>query len=301
MMNPQVIPSQIRVKTLFRGEKTLLLLSLTGFILAALMALYIALFGAEVLPEGNVESAFSFNAAIAMFVLSVAAILPLTGWTERKRRRFRFVFTAGIAFCYGAETIQHLRGINPRFTEAGNVWDRITGMLFGLDSLLLIVLTVMLAVPFWRKSKSKSRTEGGPLLALSIRYAFLSVFLAYAGGIWMIIEESRYTGDSGNLIFLHGLGFHALQSLPLIGWLLTSAGSNIRHGRLVVHTGGLAWLLAILALTFQTALGRTVLELTALPLTALAMLQIWGCAAVFAAAVLYSSRQEYPAASGKQI
>ncbi|WP_068774860.1 hypothetical protein [Paenibacillus sp. FJAT-26967] len=297
MTTTQVIPSQIRLKTLFRDEKMLLLLSLTGFILAALMALYIALFGEVVLPEGNVESAFSFNAAIGMFVLSVAAILPLTGWTDRKRRRFRFVFTAGIAFCYAAETIQHLRGINPRFTEAGNVWDRLTGMLFGLDSLLLIVLTVMLAVPFWRKSRAK----GGPLLALSIRYAFLSVFLAYAGGIWMIIEESRYTGDSGNLIFLHGLGFHALQSLPLIGWLLTSAGSNIRHGRLFIHTGGLAWLLAILALTIQTALGLSVLELSVLPLSALAMLEVWGGVAVFAAAVLYASRQEYSAASGKQI
>ena len=34
--------------------------------------------GSIILPVGNMRDAFSFNAAIGIYVLSIAAILPLT-------------------------------------------------------------------------------------------------------------------------------------------------------------------------------------------------------------------------------
>ncbi|MFD0769205.1 hypothetical protein ACFQZ1_09925 [Bacillus sp. CGMCC 1.60114] len=39
-----------------------------------------------------------------------------------------------------------------------------------------------------------------PLLVLGIRYALFSTIIAIASGIWMIVLQSRYTGEAGNLI-----------------------------------------------------------------------------------------------------
>ena len=77
---------------LFAGERLLVMVGLLGFALAAIIALYIGFNGAAVLPEGNLESAFSFDAAIGLFILSIAAIMPLSGFSSRKRAIIRWVF-----------------------------------------------------------------------------------------------------------------------------------------------------------------------------------------------------------------
>ncbi|MFC4303710.1 hypothetical protein [Cohnella boryungensis] len=256
---------------LFAGERLLIMTGLLGFALAAITALYIGLNGAAVLPEGNLESAFSFNAALGVFILSIAAILPLSVCDSRKRALFRWVFMIGGLYSYAVETIQHFRGINPRYTKVGTIADSIFGYLFGLESLVIIVFTVLLAIPFFRKDRPVAR----PLLVLGIRYAFVSTMVAFAGGLWMIAGMSRYTGDAGNLIVLHGLGFHALQTLPLLGWLLERASSDGKIARRWIHAGSLAWTISILLIFIQTALGQTMFELTALPALTGVMLLVW--------------------------
>jgi hypothetical protein len=260
---------------LFAGERLLVMIGLLGFALAAIIALYIGFKGAAVLPEGNLESAFSFDAAIGLFILSIAAIMPLSGLSSRKRVMIRWLFIQGTLYSYAAETIQHFRGINPRFSQAGTIADNIFGALFGLESLVIIAATVLLAVPFFRKYRPGAR----PLLVLGIRYAFFSTMVAFAGGVWMIVLQGRYTGDAGNLIVLHGLGFHALQALPLLGWLLERASTDGRIARRWIHTGSIAWIISILLIAAQTVLGRTAFELTALPVLAGVMLLVWLAAA----------------------
>lgn len=256
---------------LFAGERMLVIIGLLGFALAAVIAVYIGFKGAAVGPEGNLENAFSFNAAFGMFVLSIAAILPLSGLSPRKRATFRWFFVSGTLFAYAVETVQHFRGINPRFTRAGTITDTIFGALFGLDSLMIIVITVLLAIPFFRKGRMDER----PLPVLGIRYAFFSTMVAFAGGLWMIVLEGRMTGEAGNLIVLHGLGFHALQALPLLGWLLERAQADGKYARKLIHMGSIAWTVSILLITVQTSLGRAVFELTVLPLLAAVMLLVW--------------------------
>ncbi|MGM0882492.1 MAG: hypothetical protein ACQEXQ_15810 [Bacillota bacterium] len=260
---------------LFAGERLLVMVGLLGFALAAFIALYIGFNGAAVLPEGNLESAFSFDAAIGLFILSIAAIMPLSGLSSRKRAIIRWLLIQGTLYAYAAETIQHFRGINPRFTKVGTLADNIFGALFGLESLVIIVATVLLAVPFFRKRRPEVR----PLLILGIRYAFVSTMVAFAGGLWMIALQSRYTGDAGNLIVLHGLGFHALQALPLLGWLLERARTDGKIARTWIHAGSIAWMISILLIAVQTVLGLSAFELTALPVLAGIMLLVWLAAA----------------------
>ncbi|SFH97774.1 MULTISPECIES: hypothetical protein [unclassified Bacillus (in: firmicutes)] len=264
---------------LFDGEKLLVIISMLGFVLAVGVAVYIELYGAITFPKGDLEQAFSFNAAIALFILSIAAILPITGLSSRKRTAIRWTFTLTTLYAYAVETIQHFRGINPRFTRANSAIDSIAGALFGLDSLLIIIVTVLLAIPFYRKGQMNER----PLLVLGIRYALFSTIIAFASGIWMIALQGRYTGEAGNLIVLHGLSFHALQALTLLGWVSERTYTCSRHALRRIHFGGFAWTLSIVLIGLQTALGRSVFELTLLPALSGTMLLIW--LAIFVSAV----------------
>ncbi|MBO1512452.1 hypothetical protein [Metabacillus bambusae] len=256
---------------LFEGEKWLVLTSSIGFILAAGIAIYLFFQGPIILPEGNAKDAFSFNAAIGVFVLSIAAILPFANFRERNRKMMRWFFIITALYAYAVETIQNFRGLNPRFSREGSVFDIIAGILFGVDSLVLVTLALLLPIQFFRLKAPVER----PLLILGIRYAVLSVFVANLAGVWMILLQDRFTGDAGNLIVLHGIGFHALQTLIVPGWFLERAQINEKLKKSLIHYGSMAWILSIIVIGIQTGLGKTVFELTALPIFAIILLFIW--------------------------
>ncbi|MEH7179781.1 hypothetical protein [Neobacillus vireti] len=256
---------------LFEGEQALVITGLIGFILSAGIAIFIFFNGHAIAPEGNMRDAFSFNAAIGMFILSIAAIMPLAGFGSRKRKTVRFFFIIATMYSYAIETIQNFRGINPRFSREGTVVDIGAGMLFGVISLVLVTLAIVLMIQFLKMKPPYEQ----PLLIQGIRYAFLSVFAANMAGIWMILLQDRLTQDGGNIIILHGLGFHALQTLILPAWLLEKVHVQDRLKKWLIQTGSMAWMLSILLIGIQTALGQTVFELTLLPILAGLLLLIW--------------------------
>ncbi|WP_051633867.1 hypothetical protein [Bacillus sp. UNC41MFS5] len=256
---------------LFEGERGLVLTGMIGFILSAGIALYIYFQGSIKAPEGNLRDAFSFNAAIGMFLLSMAAILPLTRFKAGRRKAVRWSFIMVSLYSYTIETVQNFRGISPRFSREGTVVDTAAGMLFGVVSLVLVFLAMVLVLHFFRLKRPYER----PLLLLGIRYAFLSVLAANFAGIWMIFLQDRLTGDGGNVIVLHGFGFHALQTLILLAWLLEKAQVSDRIKKRLIHSGCIAWMLSILLIGIQTALGRTVFELTPLPFLGILSLLVW--------------------------
>ncbi|GKU77255.1 hypothetical protein [Paenibacillus sp. L3-i20] len=283
------------VGKLFAGERLLVMVGLLGLVLAAISALYIGFNGATILPEGNIESVFSFDAALGLFALSIAAIMPLANLSSRNRAIIRWLFIQSALYAYAVETIQHFRGINPRFSEVGTTADTIFGALFGLESFVLIIATVLLAISFFRRRGYEALKP----LVLSIRYAFVSTMAAFAGGIWMIALQSRYTGDAGNLIVLHGLGFHALQALPLLGWLLMRSNMDAKITHRWVHIGSISWTLAILFVAIQTVLGRTLFELTLLPILSLVMLLAWLSVAAVSARKFLSGESLFKPSKGK--
>lgn len=256
---------------LFEEERLLIIVSALGFLLAFGCGLYIFMKGAVILPEGNVESAFSFNAAVAIFILSVAALMPVSGLNRQARAKLRWGFTISVLISYGIETVQHFRGINPRFSQAGSMADMIFGIFFGLTSFILVVVTVILAFSFFSRSLLNKR----PLLVLGIRYAFVSTMIAFAAGIIMIILQGRYVGHEGNFIVIHGIGFHALQTLTLLGWLQERTQRDEAEAQRLVHIGSIAWLMAVIAIGVQTILGRNVFELSVWPIISALALLTW--------------------------
>src|SRR5262245_1110791 len=155
-------------------------------------------------------------------------------------------------FAYGVETVQPLRGLDPRFSQVAGPVDSLIGGLFALDSLGLIALFVVLAVRLFRGGTAGA--DG--LVPLGLRYAVGATMLAFAAGISMIVVQGRHTGAAGNILPLHALGFHGLQAIPLVAWLFSRSAMPEPEARRWVHAAGLAWCAACLGIAWQTAQGQ---------------------------------------------
>lgn len=267
MSNQEMAPKP----KLFQGERSLVITGLIGFLFATICALYIYTNQPIVLPEGNIKDAFAFNAAIGIFILSIAAILPLAKFTNLNRKIVRCFFVIASLYGYLIETIQHFRGINPRFSQVGGTIDFIAGILFGVVSLALVVFILILAIQFLRTQSSQNR----PLLIIGIRYAFLSAIAGNIAGLWMIILQDRFTGVAGNIIVLHGISFHALQTLLLLAWVLEKLQIHQHIKRKMLHLGCSSWSLSILCIAIQISLGKSNFEFSFFPLLTVALLLLW--------------------------
>lgn len=254
----------IRKERLFQGEKWLVLTGLLGFVLAIICGAWTLINGGEVAPGGDVSKAFSFDAALGIFLLSTAAIVPFSGMGKRGRSWFRSVYIGLALYSYGAETIQNFRGVNPRFVDSDAAFDQTVGNIFTFVALFLVLFYIYLGVQFFRAKAYTIRPE----MALSVRYAMIAVVISFAAGIWISSNQGRFIGAEGNIIWLHGLGFHALQAVPLVALIAERihAKMSVRHS--FIHITGSAYLLGLVAIGWQTMNGHSIMEWPLLPIVA---------------------------------
>lgn len=250
----------------FAGEKWLVLTGLLGFLLAGICGVSWLLYGGPVSPDGDVSHAFSFDAALAVFLLSTAAIIPFSGMGAKARAVFRWSYIALALYSYFAETVQNFRGVNPRFVNGGSAFDETVGNIFTFVALFLVLYYLFLAGQYFRPKTYRAHPE----LSVGIRYAMVAVVVSFSAGIWISMNQGRIVGTEGNIIWLHGLGFHALQVMPIVAWLTALASRNAKTSRAFIHIAGSSFLLGLLAIGWQTYLGHSVLAWSALPLAAAA-------------------------------
>lgn len=219
----------------------------------------------SVSPVGDVSKAFSFNAALGIFLLSTAAISPYSGLSQVSRTIFRWSYILLALYSYFAENVQNFRGIDPRFPSNGSGFDHIVSNTFAFVALFLVLFYLFFGLSYFRKKAYNLHPE----LVLGIRYSMIAVLLSMAGGVWISFLQSRYTGLDGNIIWLHSIGFHALQVIPVAALLAKYALSEQLRRRWI-HLTGLIYLLGLIAVGWQTYLGLSVLELSLFPLLACA-------------------------------
>ncbi|MGG4342995.1 hypothetical protein ABEW68_15250 [Paenibacillus lautus] len=261
-MKIQSVVSRNVALPFFQGEKWLVYTGLLGFLLAGLCAYWVMLYGGPVAPYGDVSKAFSFNAALGIFLLSTAAILPFSGLGTKRKAFLRWSYIALSLFAYVAETMQNFRGMNPRFVKDGTPFDVAIGSIFTVVALLFILYYVFIAIAFFRKQAYSLQ----PKLVLGIRYAMIAVMLSFAAGIWISIEG--IIGKHGSMMWLHGLGFHALQVVPFVAWLSEQKRHVTAARHRFIHLTGITYLLGLVAIGWQTYLGRAVLEMSIFPILA---------------------------------
>lgn len=185
---------------------------------------------------------------------------------KKGRIFFRWSYIALAPFSYYTETTQHWRGVDPRFPEDPSTYDSVIGSFFGLTALLLAAYYLVLAIQFLLPRAYQQNPE----LVVSIRYAMIAVMFSFAGGFFITFNEGRFIGADGNLIWLHGLGFHSIQVLPIIAWLTLQSNLSKRFKHSMIHISGIAFIGGIAAIGWQTLLGKSLMEWTVLPLTAIA-------------------------------
>jgi len=251
----------------FKGEKWMVITGLLGFALALVCGLGALLLGTEDTPGSGMAKAFSFNAALGIFLLSTAAVSPYSGMGRKGRAFFRWSYIALALYSYFAETVQHIRGVNPRFVTDGSAFDLAVAIGFGMVAMLLVAYYLVFAAAFFRKRASQQQRG----VVLSVRYAMIAVMFSFIGGICISIHGGRYIGLEGNLIWFHGLGFHALQVLPIIAWLAWSSTMTVRLQQTLIHIAGVTFIGGLTAIGVQTLLERSLLEWSLLPLAALAL------------------------------
>jgi hypothetical protein len=255
-------------------------LGVLGLTLSALCAMLALIRGNLVIgAEGDLTKAITFDGAVGVYFLTIGFFIPLAQMSARGLRRW-LGWSVGLAiYAYGAETIQILRGLDPRFTKVGGPVDQILGGVFFLIALGFVAMFSIVAIKLVR------RDTHGPdgLLLLGIRYAIGATLLAFAAGVWMSLAGGRTFGAAGNILPLHAIGFHGLQAVPLVAWLLSRSKLPDHDARRWIHLTGVSWLAACLAIAWQTGAGVPVTEFSIALALAIVFVLAWSVGALLAA------------------
>jgi hypothetical protein len=224
-----------------------------GVALGAFLLLASTVRGPLVAPEGNLIETATFDGSLGLFILTMALLAPQVEW--KNLRRWARYLSGLTLFAYTVETVQAVRGIDPRFNIVSDPLDRIAGLLFFLSTLAIMGLFIGLALKFFRAPASA--------LTLAVRYGTAASLIAFGVGIWMsLVSQGRVVAPDGNLLTLHGAGFHGVQFVPLIALLLYWAGVPEHTAQTSIHAAGAAWLTVCLAVAWQSSRGTQLLEPT---------------------------------------
>ena len=271
----------------FSQSLSLLWLGLTGLILASVCSAVALAHGTMILPEGDLTKAMTFDAAVGFFLITIALFVPLAGFTERQLRRWLRILIVLTSYGFAVETIQILRGVDPRFTRVGGPVDQLLGILFGLAALGIMLLFLVLTIKLWRRPL----TGPDQLILLAIRYASVVTVMGFLSGFWMGALQGRHVSPAGNILPLHALSFHAVQAVPLVALLLSRSNLPKSTSRFWIHAAGLTWLGVCLAVFRQTAAGLPVTEVSATMILAYGLALLWCICLAKAALASLATRQ----------
>lgn len=274
---------------LYSRERVLFVLGLTGVLLAAVCGVLMAVRGRYIPPEGDLLKPASFDFALGIYVLTLALYVPFAGFTRAGRRWWVGWTIAIVVYGYTIETIQQLRGVDPRFSDVATPLEQIAGLVFFLLAVGLIPLYAVLAA----KLRARRGSQAARLLLVSVGYASVSVVLGFGAGIWMSAQGGSRFGAS-DILPIHALGFHGLQAIPLVAVPLVWAGAPAERAARLIHAAGIAWLTACAAVLAQTLSGRPVVEASILPAVAAVLLFAWAVILVTAIATWRSSGWRVP-------
>jgi hypothetical protein len=269
---------------LWSRAPTLAAVGALGVLIAAGMVLAALVRGNAVVPEGNLFETATFDAALGIFLLTLAALSPLAAFTPRGRRAWTVIFSLLVVAAYAIETVQAFRGLDPRFSAVAGPIDQAVGGFF-----FLIAQGVMLCafVVLW-KFFSPATAHLPHALRLAVRYGALASVVGFGIGEVMSAVGGRAMGEAGNLLPLHAAGFHGVQTVPLVALLLVWAHAPADTANRITHFAGGAWLVACVAIAVRSLGGHAVLSMSLLSALAVAALVAWatllGLAAIRAAA-----------------
>ncbi|HEY6391188.1 MAG TPA: hypothetical protein VIX89_07920 [Bryobacteraceae bacterium] len=258
------------MRTLYRGNRVLTLTGWFHWMLAAVLLLIYPFDSRTILGISPWIKPIKFSVSIAIYVWTLAWFLRYLADRARAVR----IISWGVAISMAAEisciVMQSARGVTSHF----NVATRFDGAVFTLMGLMIVLNTVLVLWTLVLFCTSELPITAA--YAWGIGCGLLLFLLAGVEGGMMISHRAHtvgapdggaglplvnWSGEHGDLRAAHFLGMHALQILPLAGYLAgrsrTGGSAQVRY----VLGFAFLYLAATLALTWMALQGRPLVAL----------------------------------------
>lgn len=246
------------LKNYYQQEKRLVWTSIFGILLSIGLTIMCIIHGTnDIPPEGKFSKAITFDLALSIFAFSTGFLLHVLSLaTPYRKKIFVIPLIITVWVGYFVETLQNLRGIDPRFTQTDLPFVYLNFFTIAVAAMLTILIIMFTVFVF----KSKRENQ---LLLLSAKYSCIAGILGgILSGVWMSVIQGHSVGLEGNIMVIHFAGFHAYQAIPVIGWLLSLLTINRTQTHRVIHVSGAAWIILIMMFFIQTAIGKSIFEFT---------------------------------------
>ena len=214
-----------------------------------------------------------FLTSITIFLWSVAWFMPETVDRPRLRAIVRWVIGPAMIVEIGCIIMQVVRGTTSHF----NIATAFDGMVFNImgQTILLNTLAMVLFACIIRRDTPPMRTG----YLWGIRAGVAIFLLASLEGVIIIVNGSHTVGapdggaglpivnwstQHGDLRVAHFFGMHAMQALPLIGFLMDHVGNpfaGVAIRRNLVLAAGIIWVAVMGGVLMMALQGRPLLAL----------------------------------------
>jgi hypothetical protein len=255
------------------ARNRLLFVVAVAHIILLLVMMFIAPFdGREVMGINPWIKPIKFAASIAIYLLTMGWLLDELPLREKVKRRVSWAIAGTLIIEIVLITMQAARGMTSHFNNT-TAFDAAVFSVMGASITFNILVAAYVALKFW---KTEAKIPAPYLWGIRIG---LTIFvLASFEGFAMVSHSAHSVGvpdggpglplvnwsrRGGDLRVAHFFGIHALQVLPLAGYLLSKQRSESLIGNAVrwVQAGGVVYALLALLLFLWAIAGRPLVSL----------------------------------------
>ncbi|PTT69821.1 hypothetical protein DBR22_02790 [Arthrobacter sp. HMWF013] len=208
----------------------------------------------------------TFGLSLALTAITLA----LTDARLKRRPATAWILLGALSAAIVAEgalvTLQAWRGVPSHFNNA-TPFDAAAFSAMGLAVTVIVVVIVSLAILSFTSAR-----PGQPALTLSIRAGMVLLVAGQVLGVAIIAigepavlagndaavfgPEGVVVGAAGVLKSPHGIALHAIQVLPLLGWLVQHVTWSDARRRRTVWTAAIGYALVLAVSVFQAYTGQ---------------------------------------------
>jgi hypothetical protein len=209
-----------------------------------------------------------FMISITVFLWTMAWFMPETAARPGARAVVRWTIASAMAIEIALITMQSARGTTSHF-NAATPFDTVVFNIMGI-AIVLNTLAMVLFLAILRRDTPAPRAG----YLWGIRLGVVMFLLASAQGGLIVGNNAHavagpdggpglpfvnWSTEFGDLRVAHFVGLHALQALPLLGFLLDRG--RVAMARQVVIAAGALWLAVAAGLLYMALQGRPLLAL----------------------------------------
>jgi hypothetical protein len=251
------------LRELRRRNRLLSGVALAHLALAGVFTILMAFDGRTLLGRNVWTKPWKFAVSIAIFTATMAWILPSLSLTDRVEKLATYTISGAMTIEIALISTQAARGVASHF----NTSTPLDTTIFMIMGATITISSSVVAYVLWRVVRNPPDLPPAYLWGVGLGM-FLFVVMSFQGWL-MVFQQSHAVGapnggpgltllnwslTGGDLRIAHLIGLHALQVLPLTGYLATrwtrvsTRGALALVGTVSVFYGGLTAATLVLAL-----------------------------------------------------